>query len=377
MKNLPALMISKLTLLFLALHSTPSGAEPTHPTKSAPDVVIYQGSYPGWPWISRTPSGRLVCVWREGTVHEFSAAGRLMLSRSRDQGRTWTPAVTFLDEPGVDDRNVAIQCLSNRDWLVCYNSYAPDPRNPKAPAISRTHTLRTKDAGRTWSKPHPVCDLDARTRSAPIRLKTGELVLPFYRAPGDQSLVGVSSNDGASWEVVEIANGPGFVGDEWDVVELPDGRLLGIIRNSASSPAPETRGWFYQTESRDGGRTWTPARRTNLRDTRSTSPAQIFLHQGRPVVLYSDARMVSVVMAITEDPAFLKWKVEQQLSCYVYRPDNKPIRDGSYPVSASVGPQRRLIVDYVVDGDFHAIVGYFVDVPLTWKHALALPRTGR
>lgn len=377
MKNLPALMTSKLSLLLLVLLTPLLGAEPARPTKSAPDVVIYQGSYPGWPWISRTPSGRLVCVWREGTVHEFSAVGRLMLSQSRDQGKTWTPAVTFLDEPGVDDRNVAIQCLSNRDWLVCYNSYAPDPNNPKAPALSRTYTLRTTDAGRTWSAPRLVCDLDARTRSAPIKLKTGELVLPFYRAPGDQSLAGVSRNHGDSWEIVELANGPGFVGDEWDVVELPDGRLLGMIRNSAPNPTPETRGWFYQTESRDRGRTWTPAQRTNLRDTRSTSPAQIFLHHGRPVVLYSDARMVSVVMAITEDPAFLKWDVDHRLPCYVYRPDQKPIRDGSYPVSAAIGAQRRLVVDYVVDGDFHAIAGYFVDVPLAWKHALASPRTGR
>lgn len=348
------------------LHAADSPSPSSAPLKSQPDVLIYQGTYPGWPWVSRCPNGTLVCVWREGTQHGFSAAGRLLLSQSRDDGRKWSPAVTFLDVPGVDDRNVAIQCQSDLDWLVCYNSYAPEPGYTRDVAISRTLTLRTRDGGKSWSKPALVCDLDARTRSAPIRLTTGEWILPFYRAPGDQSLVARSHDDAKSWEIIEIANGPGFVGDEWDVVELPDGRLLGIIRNSAPNPTPETRGWFYKTLSRDRGKTWSAPERTNLRDTRSTSPAQVFLDAGRPVVLYSDARMVSVAMASTSDPDFLKWDVDARLRCYVYRPDGKPIVDSSYPVSVPIPGHRRFIVDYLHDGDLHAIAGYTVELPNSW-----------
>lgn len=324
--------------------------------KDSPDVVVYRGTYPGWPWIARTPGGELVCVWREGTEHGFSATGKIMLSRSTDGGHTWSKAVTIQDEPDVDDRNVAIACLSDTDWLACYNTYTRD-------GVSRTLTLRTKDGGKTWSKPQLVCDLDARTRAAPVKLSTGEIVLPFYRAPGDQSLAAVSSDDAKSWSVVEIANYPGFVGDEWDLAELPDGRLLGIIRNSA----PNNGGWFYKTESSDRGKTWSHAEKTNLRDSRSTSPAQIFVQEGRPVVIYSDARMVSVVAATTEDPKFVEWSVDDRLPCYWYRGDKRPIVDGSYPVSVPVSGQRRLIVDYVHDGDTHAILGYFVEIPASWK----------
>lgn len=201
-----------------------------------------------------------------------------------------------------------------------------------------------------------------KTGPTPLKLSTGELVLPFYREPNIQSFTAVSSNNGKSWTLVEIENIEGFLGDEWDACELPDGRLVGIIRNSA----PNNDGTFYITESHNRGRRWTKPVRTNLRDTRFTSPAQIFLHQGRPVVLYSDARMVSVAMAVTDDPQLIQWKVDERLPCYRYREDDRPILDSSYPVSVPVGGLRRFIVDYQHDGEDHLVTGYFVDLPPTW-----------
>ena len=236
--------------------------------------------------------------------------------------------------------------------------------------------MRTKDAGKTWSAKQVIWDSDARTRSAPIRLTTGELVLPFYSEPPIQSLAAVSSDDGQTWRVVKIANHERFLGDEWSVVELPDGRLVGIIRNSgAGDPELNKRenrdpghgdGVFYKTESRDRGQTWSDPQRTNLRDTASASPAQIFVHRGRPVVLYCDARMVSVSMAVSDDPELLVWNVEDRLRCFLYNRNGRTISDGGYPVSAAVGGNRRLIVDYVLGGRSMAIEGYFVEMPSTW-----------
>ncbi len=334
----------------------PAAKLPSSSWKSKPDVVVYRGTYPGWPWVARTPGGRLVCVWREGERHVFSAAGKLMLSTSDDQGRAWSKPRTFYDEPGIDDRNVAILALSDTDWLVAFNTYTADNK-------SRVFTLRTADGGQSWCKPQLICDFDARTRAAPLKLSTGELVLPFYREPNLQSFAAVSRDDGKNWQLVEIENQEGFLGDEWDACELPDGRLVGIIRNSA----PKNDGTFYKTESRDRGHTWTRPVRTNLRDTRSTSPAQIFLHQGRPVVLYADARMVSVAMAVSDDPQLIQWQVNDRFSCYQYREDGRPIADSSYPVSVPVGGNRRFIVDYQHDGDEHLVTGYFVDLPPTWN----------
>lgn len=353
------LSVLSVTLQFLiGTVPTATAAESAQPNtvKATPDVIIYRGSYPGWPWVARTSSAKLVCVWREGTVHSYSSTGKLMLAESTDEGKTWSALRTIHDEPDVDDRNIALLPLSDDEWLVCYNTYTKD-------LVSRTFTLRTIDGGKKWSKPQLVCDLDARTRSAPIKLSTGRLVLPFYRAPGDQSLAALSDDGGNSWDVVEVANVPGFIGDEWDVCEMPDGRLVGIMRNNLRREDGTYDGTFYKTESRDRGNSWSKPMRTNLCSLRNTSPAQIFLHNDRPVVLYSNARMVSVVMAASDDPDLLVWKVEKQLPCYQYRPDGKPIADGSYPVSVSVGDNRRFIVDYQHDGDDHLIAGYFVELP--------------
>jgi predicted neuraminidase len=320
--------------------------------KSAPDVVIYQGVYPAWPWIDRTSGGTLLCVWREGTQHMYSANGKVMLSKSGDGGKTWSAATTIVDAPTIDDRNTAILAISDSDWLVCYNTFTRD-------SISCSMTLRTSDAGRTWSKPQPLSAADTRTRAAAIKLSTGELLLPYYKAPGNGSLAALSNDNGRTWTTVEIANTAELVGDEWSAIELPDGRLAGIIRNSA----PSTDGSLFVTTSRDRGRTWSVPRRTNLRDQQSTSPAHIFLHQGKPWVLYDDARMVSVALATTDDPNLLVWNVAGRLKAFQYRADGKPIVDGGYPASAATTGKQRLIVDYVIDGDRRAIVGYFVTMP--------------
>lgn len=321
--------------------------------KSTPDVVIYQGEYPAWPWIDKTPSGKLLCVWREGTQHMYSATGKAMLSQSDDGGKTWSRASTIVDAPEIDDRNVAILALSDTDWLVCYNTFTSAGK-------SCVMTLRTVDGGKSWSEPQPINPLlDARTRAAAVRLSTGELVLPYYKSPGNQALAALSNDNGSTWTTVVVPNTAGFVGDEWSIVEMPDHSLAGIIRNSA----PKNDQLLYITKSTDKGRSWSTPAKTNLHDTFMNSPAQIFLHNGRPWVLYDNTRMVSVALATSDDPNLLQWNVDQQIVPYQYRKDRRPLKDGGYPASVALSGNRRLIVDYVRDGDFHAIVGYYVDLP--------------
>ena len=334
--------------------SSPAPALRKRQIKTSPDVVIYKGTYPAWPWIDKTPGGKLLCVWREGTQHMYSATGKAMLSQSVDGGKTWSAARTIVDAPAIDDRNVAILVLSDADWLVCYNTFTKG-------GVSRVMTLRTTDGGDTWSKPQSVNpSLDARTRAAAIKLSTGELVLPYYRSQGgSQSLAALSNDNGKTWTSVSLPNRPGFAGDEWHVIELPDHSLAGIIRNNAQG----NNGSLYIAKSADRGHTWSAPAQTNLRDSRMTSPAQLFLHNGQPWVLYDDARMVSVAMATTGDPELITWNVDQRVKAYRYRADGKPLIDGGYPASVALAGNRRLIVDYLNDGALHAIVGYYVAMP--------------
>ena len=324
-------------------------------TKSRPDVIVYEGTYPGWPWITAGADGTLYCAFREGTEHGYSSVGKALFCKSTDRGRTWSAAQVIVDAPDVDDRNVALVELPNRELLVTYNTY---DRALQSVAM----TVRSADGGRTWFAPRPIGAPNTRTKSAALPLTDGSLLLPFYVAPGSGALAGLSPDQGLTWKVVRVPDTAGFIGDEWDVLEVEPGRIVGILRNSH----PQTDGTFWKTESRDSGKTWSVPRPTNVRSQRHPSPAQIARHGRTPILVYADRRMVSVSLVRTSDPEFLRWDVEQRLPCWVYNADESPIPDGSYPVSVQTGPRERLIVDYEIRANSKRIAGYFVTLPEDW-----------
>ena len=325
------------------------------PPRTKADVVIYEGGYPGWPWITAAQDGTLYCVFREGTVHDYSPDGRAMLTTSRDGGRTWSKAKVIVDAPGVDDRNEAIVELPNRELLVTFNTYT-------AAKESLAMSVRSGDGGQSWSQPQPIGEPNTRTRSAAVVLSTGHLLLPYYVAPGSGALAAFSKDKGHTWKTVRVPDAPGFIGDEWDVLELEPNRLIGILRNSH----PQADGTFWKTESRDGGLAWAVPKPTNVRSLRHSAPAQLCREGKTPILIYPDRRMVSVSAVRSSDPEFLRWEVEHQLPCYRYEADERPILDGSYPVSVSVGPRRRLIVDYEIRAGSRRIAGYFIRAPQDW-----------
>jgi Neuraminidase (sialidase) len=340
------------TAVALGLGDRLSAAAET--VKAKPDVVVHDGTYPGWPWVAAAPDGVLYCVFREGTVHDYSANGRVMLCQSTDRGRTWSRARVIVDAPEVDDRNVAIAVLPGKDLLITYNTYTKSRE-------SLARWARSSDGGKTWSKPRPIGEPNTRTRAAVVPLADGTLVLPYYVAPGNGALAALSK-DGETWKTVRVPDTDGFVGDEWDVLEVEPGRLIGILRNSH----PKTDGTFWKTESRDGGKTWSAPKRTNVQSQRHPSPAQITRQGKTPTIIYADRRMVSVAAVRTRDPEFLRWDVDNRLACYQYSADGSAIADASYPVSVAVGPRERLIVDYEIRKDSRRIAGYFVTFPGSW-----------
>jgi len=325
------------------------------PVKSKPDVIVYRGSYPGWPWIASDKQGRLICVFRDGTEHGYSATGRAMMTTSTDGGKTWSTPTVIVDAPEIDDRNVAVAVLPNGQWLVSYNEYTADKQ-------SQAMTVRSADVGKTWSAPQRLDRSNTRTRAAAVLLANNDLVLPYYIAPGNGALAAVSHDLGRTWKTVRVPDTEGFVGDEWDLVEVEPGRLVGIFRNNHR----RKQGFFWKSESRDGGRTWSVPKPTNVQSRRAPSPAQITMHGSAPTIVFADRRMVSVSAVTTSDPDFLHWDVENRLACYQYKPDQTPIADASYPVSAAVSKDVRLIVDYEIRPDSKQIAGYFVTFPDDW-----------
>ena len=193
-------------------------------TKATPDTIVYDGVYPGWPWISASPDGTFYCVLREGVRHGLSAEGRIMLSLSHDSGKTWSEARVVIDEPEVDDRNVAITALADDRLLLIYNSYTKDKK-------FQAMGCHSYDQGTTWTTPKAIGPTETATRAAAAMLSDGSLLLPFYFAPGNGALAARSTDMGLSWKTIPIPSAENFVGDEWDLLEISPGRILGIIRS--------------------------------------------------------------------------------------------------------------------------------------------------
>jgi len=215
------------------------------------------------------------------------------------------------------------------------------------------------DGGKTWSPPATLGIPNTRTRAAVVVLHDDSLLLPLYIAPGDGAIAARSQDGGRTWTSFRVPDTDGFVGDEWDLLEVDEGRIVGLLRNNRAG----SDGTFWKTESRDGGRTWAIPKPTNVRSLRHPSPPQI-VRQGRSVLLiHADRRMVSVSAIPTSDPDFLKWDHDRMIPCYVYNPDASPILDASYPVSAPIGPGRRFLVDYGIRPESRRITGYFLDLP--------------
>tara|TARA_R110002095_G_scaffold133986_2_gene116279 strand:+ start:683 stop:1861 length:1179 start_codon:yes stop_codon:yes gene_type:complete len=319
-----------------------------------PSVIIYSGEYPGWPWVTKDSEGVLYCVFREGERHGFSSRGRIMLSVSRDSGKTWASAKTIIDKPGIDDRNTAITALKDGTLFLSFNEYTKDQK-------SQAYSVISQDRGVTWSTPTPMGPEETRTRAAAVELSDGSLLAPLYcPSTNDGRCIAARSIDrGKHWNIADLPNADSFVGDEWDVTEVAPGRLVGLSRNRFR----EKKSYLWAIESSDFGKSWGIPRRTNLHTGTTPAPAKITVFCGKPLVIYPNQRFVSVSAVTTSDPEYLKWDINAPSGGYRYYSNGAAIHDGSYVSPVFLSANQLLIVDYEIRDDSKAITARILTIP--------------
>ncbi len=100
----------------------------------------------------------------------------------------------------------------------------------------------------------------------------GDIVLkPVYglasgEDPAYRAWVLRSEDKGDTWQLVTQAYDQEHAFGETDVLALPDGRVLAMMRaegGKTSAPLYD-RGFLWQTESHDAGKSWSPPRMTNM-----------------------------------------------------------------------------------------------------------------
>lgn len=255
-----------------------------HETKT---ISLQPQYYHGWPTLTRRKSGELLLIYSGGREEHVCPFGRLEMMRSHDEGKTWGWPCVALDT-GIDNRDAGVletakgtllaTTFTSLDYMDLLRdaeripagapgAWAPERLKRWQAARYRLTDLQRKsllgvwmirstDGGLTWSTP---CDCGVDSPHGPIQLSDGRLLYAGKAIGGDER-VGVceSTDDGRTWRwLAEIPQRPGDNSradyHELHAVEAADGRLVAQIRNHNPNNFYET----LQTESSDGGKTWT------------------------------------------------------------------------------------------------------------------------
>ena len=247
--------------------------------------------------------GELVAAFDLGQGAE-SLDYRTYLSRSKDQGKTWTPPVRLFEDPVTRRSTHSVRIGRVADGtLVGFGGrfYRDDPEQGLLNRDNLGYVpmdlilLKSRDGGRTWEGPQtikpPLVGPSFET-CHPIReLRDGRWLAPTSTwkgwdglAPNGMNAVALVSHDrGQTWpEYISVISGydKGIIHWEQSLVQLPDGRLLSVawaVRESTGKTMPTP-----YAISQDG-RKFDPPQPTGLR---GQTAKIICLRDGRILCLY-------------------------------------------------------------------------------------------
>ena len=233
---------------------------------------VYQAGDAGYHTF-RIPS---LIAARNGTLLAFAEARRegaadagdidLVVKRSRDGGRTWSPAQVVGDNGPNTFGNPCpvLDRTTGTIWLLTTQNRGLDrERDIIAGTSQGTRTvwvLKSTDDGGTWTAPvdittsvkRPGWTWYATGPGVGIQTKGGRLVIPANHAEAGtgvhRSHIVYSDDGGNHWTLGASADAGT---NESQIVELADGRLLLNMRNHP--PKPEN--FRMVATSTDGGRT--------------------------------------------------------------------------------------------------------------------------
>ena len=321
------------------------------------------GRYIGWPTVARRADGELLVVFSGDRDQHVCPYGKTQLVRSRDSGKTWSKPET-INETVLDDRDAGILvCQSGviiMSWFTslafetmdCRKMYGDEVVDAWQPYVARItpeqrQTLnghwirRSLDGGRTWL---PRQRIVGSTPHGPIQLRDGRvLFLGSTRVEGNRAHVTEeSTDDGKSWHVVGRVPFPQGIKGYWGephLAETTSGRLVAHFRHSGGGPQG---GFLWQSESEDGGRSWTMVHRLNVW---GYPPHLLCLSDDRLLTTYGRRRKPYGQRACLSRDGGQTWEVDKEI---VLR-DDAPNGDLGYPSSVELGDGQMLTVYYQID----------------------------
>jgi len=288
-------------------------------------AAVKSDRHVAFPGICMTKHGTLLVVYREGYSHASGNPddGRIMLVRSTDKGRTWSKPELVYDDPTMDDRNAAIACMNDGTLCLIWDKYLRGQHHWAWMSVST-------DEGRTWSKPIKVSkDENVHTRSRPLDLGNGRWLIPYSESThGPTTATYFSIYDPKTGKFEEIAatpRGRRNIADEVAVTRAPNGDLVALIRSNTDPT-------LWQIVSKDDGRTWSPARPTNI-PSQFTPADLITLTNGWLLCSFSFRERRNERLVVSRDNSET-WDIENSVD--VFAGAAAVGGDRSYPASVQI-----------------------------------------
>jgi hypothetical protein len=253
-------------------------------------TVAFDGTKPNhWLVCDTTlralPDGSWVLFMLAGGVTEPSPENYIGLTRSHDEGKTWSPLacvdVGFPRRGSTIGQGPTELMIRGSECTLFFATHADHWGEQW-----KSWVTRSNDGCRTWGKPQPVPGrlADRTFLRNHIVTRDGRILVPFqhylgpdptaaaptermkrlgYFVSNPRNGVLESRDGGRTWNEygnVRITDNDRYHGwAENNIVELADGRIAMIIRGDRLG------GVLYYAESTDGGHTWPAmARRTDI-----------------------------------------------------------------------------------------------------------------
>jgi predicted neuraminidase len=170
------------------------------------------------------------------------------------------------------------------------------------------------------------------TRTHPVELSSGRILLPLYSDGFSFSLIGISDDGGQTWYASEPIVGYGNI--QPSIVVKKDGSLVAYMRDNG--PPPKR---IQMSRSTDQGLTWSPAEDSELPNP-GTSVEAIALRSGNWIIAYNDLESGrhSLALSMSDDEgATWKWKrnLETREKSQFHYPSVIQAKDGSIHITYS------------------------------------------
>ncbi len=209
------------------------------------------------PAIVTAPNGDLIAAIDERVPNcgdlKWSKDINIIMRRSSDNGKTWTPIETVIDFPfgqSASDPSMIVDAITQEIFLF-YNYMDLD----KELNVYYLHVMKSSDNGKTWSKPEDITSQIAKpewhkdfkfiTSGRGIQTSKGKLLHCMVNLNSGMHLF-ASDDHGKSWYFIDTPISPA---DESKVIELVDGSWMVNARANG-------KGMRYVHVSLDEGKTW-------------------------------------------------------------------------------------------------------------------------